>query len=70
MELRRLVVAHPLPTILTVAAAVAAAWASSLWLSAGLSGETLRVTALSTVLSVFAAGFWVGPAAAWYDDRQ
>jgi hypothetical protein len=35
-----------------------------------VSGPTLRATALSTVLSVFAAGFWVKPLAARYDDRQ
>ncbi len=70
MEIRRFVVAHPLPTILTVAAVVAIAWASSLWLSSGVSGPTLRATALSTVLSVFAAGFWIKPLAARYDDRQ
>ena len=70
MNPRRLVAEHPLPSLLSVAAV--AAVAATLWLAVAAAETTLtiRVGALTTVLVVFAAGFWFGPLVSWYDERS
>jgi hypothetical protein len=70
MNLRRLLAEHPLPSLLTVAAVGATLWTATSLVTAGSTTTTIRLAALTTVLTVFAGGFWLGPAAEWYDARE
>jgi hypothetical protein len=69
MDARRFLLEHPLPVLLTVAAVGAIAWTILQFVTATATTPVIRAAALSTVLVVFAAGFWVRPAAEWYDGK-
>jgi hypothetical protein len=69
MDIRRGVVAHPVPSALTAGAVLAALVTVAQFAVGTPLRATIRTAALTTVLAVFAAGFWIGPAAEWYDDR-
>lgn len=70
MNLREFVGTYPLPVVLTLGAVAALGWTVLEATTPGSTATTLRAAALTTVLVIFAAGFWAEPAGEWYADRE
>jgi hypothetical protein len=70
MDARHLFAEYPVPVVLTAATVLAAVWTLVQFAGPAPVTATIQAAALTTVLFVFAAGFWAGPLSERYDGGE